>query len=313
MSERGLPLWAQGGNVRLAGQLWLPPERPHAALLMVPGSGPSDRHNDVFFPPIREHLVANGIAVASFDKRGVGDSAGDWLTAGIVEQADDTQAALDALRHRGELNGVPVGIYGHSQGGWVVLEAAGREPGIAFVVTNSGPGVSPAAQERHAAAAGLPRAGLARSDIAAALTDYETMLHSIRDGGSYEEFQQAIHGDAERRLRLHWLSQAAFVPDGDGLWNFARLIIDYDPRPAMRQTRSPVLALFGAEDRSVPVEESVRIYRDVVRDIAVHVFADADHRCQLGDPPTMAPGYLDVLTGWLLQHSSSATVVPDTG
>jgi pimeloyl-ACP methyl ester carboxylesterase len=312
MSERGLPLWAPGGKVPLAGELWLPPERPHAALLMVPGSGPSDRHNDVFFPPIREHLVANGIAVASFDKRGVGDSAGDWLTAGIVEQADDTLAALDALRHRGELNGVPVGIYGHSQGGWVVLEAAGRDPGIAFVVTSSGPGVSPADQERHAAVVGLQRAGLSRSDIEAALTDYEAMLHSIRGGASYEEFQQAIHGDAGRRQRLRWLSQAAFVPDGDGLWDFARLIIDYDPRPAMRQLRSPVLALFGAEDRSVPVEESVQTYRDLVRDVAVHVFADADHRCQLGDPPTMAPGYLDVLTGWLLQHSSSAAVVPDT-
>lgn len=313
MSERGRPLWTQRVNVRLAGQLWLPPERPHAALLMVPGSGPSDRHNDVFFPPIREHLVANGIAVASFDKRGVGGSTGDWLAAGIVEQADDALAALETLRQREELTDVPVGVYGHSQGGWVVLEAAGREPGIAFVVTNSGPGVSPADQERHAAAEFLQRAGLSPYDIEAGLTDYEAMLQSIRDGASYEDFQRAIHGDAERLQRLRWLSQAAFVPDGDGLWNFARRIIDHDPRPAMRQIGSPVLALFGADDRSVPVEKSVRTYRDAVRDIAVHVFADADHRCQLGDPPTMAPGYLDILTGWLLQQSSSATVAPHNG
>jgi hypothetical protein len=32
---------------------------------MHPGSGPSDRHNDVFFPPIREHLLGAGIAVSS--------------------------------------------------------------------------------------------------------------------------------------------------------------------------------------------------------------------------------------------------------
>jgi pimeloyl-ACP methyl ester carboxylesterase len=268
---------------------------------MVPGSGPSDRHNDVFFPPVREHLVASGFAVASFDKRGVGGSSGDWLTAGIGEQADDVLAALAAMRQREELGAVPIGLYGHSQGGWVVLEAAGRKPGIAFVVTSSGPGVSPADQERHAAADGLQRAGVSPSEAEAALTDYGTMLQSIRDGESYEGFRRGIDDDSRRRQRFDLLSQAAFVPDATNLWDFARLILDHDPRPAMRRIEVPALALFGAEDRLVPVEESVRTYRHELRDVTVHVFADADHRCQLGDPPIVATGYLDTLTGWLLR------------
>lgn len=273
---------------------------------MVPGSGPSDRHNDVFFPPIREHLVASGFAVASFDKRGVGGSSGDWLAAGIGDQADDTLAALAAMRQREELGAVPIGLYGHSQGGWVVLEAAGRKPGIAFVVTSSGPGVSPGDQERHAAADGLQRAGRSPSEVAAALTDYTTMLQSIRDGASYEDFRRGIEHDGRRRERFDLLSQVAFVPDGPELWDFARLILDHDPRPAMRRIGVPALALFGAEDRSVPVEESVRTYRHEMRDVTVHVFTDADHRCQLGDPPRMAPGYLEALTGWLLRNSAKA-------
>ena len=61
---------------------------------MHPGSGPSDRDNDVFFPPIREHLLDAGVAVCSFDKRGVGGSTGRWEEAGIVEQADDLLACL---------------------------------------------------------------------------------------------------------------------------------------------------------------------------------------------------------------------------
>ena len=301
MIGQGQPLWAHNGDVRLAGELWLPSERPHGAVLMVPGSGPSDRHNDVFFPPIREHLVANGFAVASFDKRGVGGSSGDWLSAGIGEQADDTLAALDAMRQCDDLGGVPIGLYGHSQGGWVVLEAAGRKPGIQFVITSSGPGVSPAHQERHAAADGLQRAGLSPSEVEAALTDYGTVLQSIRDGEPYEEFRRTIDNDARRRRRFDLLSRAAFVPDGPELWDFAHLILDYDPRPAMRRTEVPALALFGGEDRSVPVEDSVRAYRQEMRDVSVHVFAAADHRCQLGDPPRMAPGYLEALTGWLPQ------------
>jgi alpha/beta superfamily hydrolase len=51
---------------------------------MVGGSGPSDRTNDNFFPPIRRHLVEAGLAVLSNDKRGVGASSGDWL-AGTID------------------------------------------------------------------------------------------------------------------------------------------------------------------------------------------------------------------------------------
>jgi len=90
----------------------------------APGSGPSDGDNDVFFSPIRTHLLGAGIAVSSFDKRGVGESTGRWQEAGIVEQADDLLAAVAALETVRDFD-APIGIFGHGQGGWVVLEAAG--------------------------------------------------------------------------------------------------------------------------------------------------------------------------------------------
>ena len=65
---------------------------------MVPGSGPSDRDNDVYFPAIRAGLLDRGIAAASFDKRGVGESTGDWRDTGPAEQAADVAAQLACLR-----------------------------------------------------------------------------------------------------------------------------------------------------------------------------------------------------------------------
>src|SRR5438309_6598429 len=116
----------RSGDVSLAGSLHLPPATITAGVLMHPGSGPSDRDNDVFFPPIREHLLAAGIAVCSFDKRGVGGSSGRWQDAGIAAKADDLVAALAAFRAASP-PGLPIGLFGHSQGGWVVVEAAGRD------------------------------------------------------------------------------------------------------------------------------------------------------------------------------------------
>ena len=109
----------------MAGTLWLPEGNADATLLMHPGSGPSDRDNDVYFPPIRESLLDAGIAVCSFDKRGVGGSSGRWQDAGIIEQADDLSACLKVLLGDAAVP-KPVGLFGHSQGGWVVLEAAAR-------------------------------------------------------------------------------------------------------------------------------------------------------------------------------------------
>src|SRR3954453_5592457 len=106
---------AQSGSVRLTGTLHSPVEPASATLLMHPGSGPSTRDNDVYFPEIRASLLRSGIAVASFDKRGVGASTGDWRDAGIVKQADDVAAAVDALIGEGVTQ--PLGVFGHSQGG----------------------------------------------------------------------------------------------------------------------------------------------------------------------------------------------------
>ena len=86
----------RSGDVELAGSWW-EPAAPIATVLMHPGSGPSDRDNDTYFPAIRDQLVAAGIAVASFDKRGVGGSTGDWQDAGIAEQAEDVAAVVAHL------------------------------------------------------------------------------------------------------------------------------------------------------------------------------------------------------------------------
>jgi pimeloyl-ACP methyl ester carboxylesterase len=127
-------------DVSLVGAVFFPARGVAGTILMHPGSGPSDRDNDVYFPPIREHLLEAAVAVCSFDKRGVGASTGRWQEAGIIEQADDLLACLAALEADPTVP-KPVGLFGHSQGGWVVVEAASRQPEIAFVVANSGPGV----------------------------------------------------------------------------------------------------------------------------------------------------------------------------
>jgi uncharacterized protein len=295
-------LAAQNGAVLLAGSLWLPRDSPAAVVLMHPGSGPSDRDNDVFFPLIREHLLGRGIAVSSFDKRGVGGSTGNWLEAAIEGQADDALAAVAVLRR--ELPGVPIGVFGHSQGGWVVIEAASRGRELAFLVTNSGPGVTPLEQERYAYRTKLLRDGVPPAEMDGAMEPFELVADGLARELSFEAMrtrvERAYPEDVRGRLDL------VLLPDDPGLWGLILELHDYDPRPALGRIHVPVLALFGAEDRIVPVEASISAYRETVRTelLTVEVFAGGDHRVQIGDPPAFADGYLERLADFVLQAAA---------
>jgi pimeloyl-ACP methyl ester carboxylesterase len=291
-------LRVRNGDVLLAGTLWLPAQEPSAVLLMHPGSGPSDRHNDVFFPPIREHLIAEGIAVCSFDKRGVGGSTGNWREAGIEQQADDALAAVGALVADDGL-GVPVGLFGHSQGGWVVVEAASRGTDIAFVAPSSGPGVTPGEQERHAARTRLERDGADASRIEDAMRSYDALLDMLREDVSLADVRGRL---AAAQLAVPVNFELADEAD----WELMRALVDYDPRPALEKIEVPVLALFGADDPIVPVAASVAVFEEAVRPelLTVAVFPDADHRLMVGEPPRLAGGYLDALTAFIRTAAS---------
>jgi uncharacterized protein len=259
---------------------------------MHPGSGPSSRDNDVLFPPVREHLLRTGIAVCSFDKRGVGGSGGTWLDAGIAEQADDLLAALAVFESECS-PGLPLGLFGHSQGGWVVVEAAGRRTPVEFVITSSGPGVSPARQERYSLANRLT--GDDRADVLAAFDAVAALM------GKRPTLRAALKQLDAAAVPYRKLEGLEFMFDDEAFWRFASKIFDYDPAPALSRITAPVLAVFGEADEVTPVEESAVAFRDAVRPelLQIETFPEGDHRLRHGEPPRFVDGYLDRLASFV--------------
>jgi uncharacterized protein len=292
-------LVVQRGALELAGTLWRPSQPAVATLLMHPGSGPSTRDNDVYFPEIRQHLLRAGIAVASFDKRGVGGSTGRWQHAGILDQAHDAIASLHVLAD--EYAPAPYGLFGHSQGGWVVLEAAVRDALAKFVITNSGPGVTPAAQEHFSVANTARRSGSSTDEVEQHVRALQIISDQLRAGSSFET--------ARERLRTEGLEASldmiGFVSGDPDEWALARTILDHDPVPAMRALEVPLLTLFGGDDEVVPVQASVDAFRANVDPelLTVAVLPDGDHRLQTGEPPRLVPGYAEALVTFILAQT----------
>jgi pimeloyl-ACP methyl ester carboxylesterase len=279
------PLVAWNHGIRLAGTLWMPMRTPRALVMMHPGSGPSDRDNDVLFPPIRNALLDAAVAVCSFDKRGVGGSSGSWLEAGITAQAEDLLAGTSAAKTA--LGEIPTGLFGHSQGGWVVLEAAAAQS-PEFVITNSGPAVSPREQETYSTLRSLQRRGCADAVVREAMAEFRQIMNLL------DLPFEAGWTEVEKRTWVPELLDAgAFIPSDPALWAFASQIIDHDPRPALRDLAVPLLSLYGEDDSVVPVQDSAAIVSSLVPSelLDLRIFPGGDHRIEIHDE--FVDGYLE--------------------
>lgn len=136
------------GAVTLAGRL-VTPSTPgkHPVVIIVHGAGEVTRKN--FLTDMLAGLfAANDIATFSYDKRGVGDSGGTYVSRGNASRrnlellASDALAAVEYLKGRAEIDPALIGMQGNSQAGWIIPLAAGKSKDVAFMIMWSGPGVS---------------------------------------------------------------------------------------------------------------------------------------------------------------------------
>ncbi|MFC4009864.1 alpha/beta hydrolase family protein [Nonomuraea purpurea] len=126
---------------RLFGTLRVPlTPGPHPAMVFISGSGNGSRTE---FTPQAEFLSKAGVATITFDKRTVGYNFRDRDFSLL---ADDALRMVDYLRARPEVDPARVGLWGVSEGGWVVPIAAAKSAAVGFAVLVSSPNVSPLRQ-----------------------------------------------------------------------------------------------------------------------------------------------------------------------
>ncbi|MCX2585965.1 alpha/beta hydrolase family protein [Pedobacter sp. MR22-3] len=139
-------------TITLAGTLLIP-EKPYAAVVLVHGSGQEKR-----MIKLASTLAENGIAVFTYDKRGVGESGGVYEgpevgtnnidSVNLNRLATDASEALNTLLAHLPAKPIPVGLMGFSQAGWIVPLAAAKNRQVNFMVLFSGPVVNTLQQLR---------------------------------------------------------------------------------------------------------------------------------------------------------------------
>ncbi|HMN71275.1 MAG TPA: alpha/beta hydrolase [Rhodoblastus sp.] len=131
----------------LKGALAGPADAGSPAVLIIPGSGPTDRDGDnplgvkaATYALLAAALAARGVTSVRIDKRGMFGSAAAVADANdvtIEDYAQDVGAWAETIRSR--TGASCVWLLGHSEGGLVAMAAAARRPahvcGLALVAT----------------------------------------------------------------------------------------------------------------------------------------------------------------------------------
>jgi pimeloyl-ACP methyl ester carboxylesterase len=205
------------------------------AVILISGAGAHDRdgytartaqgHNDAF-RELSARLVALGFAVVRFDKIGTGGSTGDYATATTATLALDVAALVDAIRLAPEVDPDRVTLLGHSEGGAIAAIVAADDPRIAGVALLAAP-------------AWTGRRVMAYQLRYAAERQIRTVSYTSAD--LLEAF---LARDSQERAA------------SDRWYNY---FLDYDPLPAMRLVKAPVLVLQGEEDDVVTAEQAGEI------------------------------------------------------
>ncbi len=291
-------------EINLAGTLTLPEKgTKFPAVVMVTGSGAQNRDEEIMghkpFFVIADYLTRNGIAVLRCDDRGTAASQGTHATATNEDFATDTEAMVNYLRSRKEINAKKIGIIGHSAGGIIAFIVAKKDPSIAFVVSLAGAGVRGDSLmlkqvELISKSQGMPDAV------------WQGMKPSIRNRYAIlqqtdktpEELQKELYADVTKTMSpeqlkdLNTIQQlSAQISSMTSPWylHFMR----YDPAQDLKKLKCPVLALNGEKDIQVDAAMNLTAIQERVtgngnKNVTVKAYPNLNHLFQTCEKGTLA-------------------------
>lgn len=177
----------------LDGILTLPTaEAPYPALVLLHGSDRAGVKHP-YYADHAENLVQSGFAILRYDGPGWGGGAPEGPGFETLEyRTEEAIAAIRYLQSRPDIKPDAVGLWGVSQGGWICqMAAATYADDVAFIISVSGPGVTPVEQEVYRVEMESRAAGLGQDEIAKAVLMRRLMADIVLSAPLHKEVNLA--------------------------------------------------------------------------------------------------------------------------
>jgi len=230
----------ESGRYTLHGELLLPQKADSVPMIIfLVGAGENSSHRTLYKDFVEKNLEAlfieEGYGILYFDKRGVGNSEGKWHKSTIYDRADDAKAAIDYLKTLNSVDPSRIGIFGHSQGGWVAQV-------VGSLYRNDVKAIA---------------------SIAAPVSNTELHLTNIYnsdylcEGETKEKaFEQA---SKKAKSDINWVSVFPLKK----AWRHLKEISEFDPSSDLKRITDPALFVFASNDRMVYPGWSLTALNDI--------------------------------------------------
>ncbi len=261
---------AKDPSIQLAGTITIPDGKgPFPAALLITGSGPQDRNEELMghkpFEVLADYLSREGYIVLRVDDRGIGKSTGMFAYATSVDFAGDASAGVDYLLTRPEVNRKKIGLIGHSEGGMIAPMIATSRKDIDFIVLLAGPGVKITELMAEQNAAILRSSKVSADAIAAYIPLYDEVVSQIRmatdSAAAYKAAETLLEswtsktdakiisemkmdGDKNKKKFLSAMAGQISSP-------WFKYFLSFDPQPYLEKLKCKVLAINGDKDIQV--------------------------------------------------------------
>jgi len=259
------------------------------AVVVLHGSGPETRQ-EISYRIIANTIARSGVAVLLYDKRGAGESDGDYEATKFSDLVADAVAAVDYLAAREDIDQNNIALLGNSQSGWLTPEIARKSGRVARIMNRAGPSLPWMENviwevRNDLLADGVPEAELGPlldlvrrrwQFYVAAASDPALAFGPQRDSINAEtKVLLAKVPAAGKRIPQELAAYSADV------YQATAAELSYDPQPFLETIDIPILYVFAENDINVPTAASVT-YLESLRetqgkDIDIVVFGGVGH------------------------------------
>ncbi len=286
-----------GSNeLQLYGTLWKPQRPIHKGLFFVTSSQGNDRSGT----NAEAYYFTNlGYTVFNYDKRGTGNSEGDWKKATIEELCSDDINAIEFFSKISALPLSEIGIKGSSQGGIKIPYILSKLPDLGFGISISCPdGTLLESDLNHWKNLNIGHIG--KNDIDQASRIQEAGYHYLAGNISYELLSRLKSDNSnEDWLKYVWLPERDVQKDYK--LNFSGL-------PYFEKITQPVLVVQGLSDEVIPSNSYKTIEKAIGKSKSTNyqfiTLEKTSHSMTCFDEEfpyfqLLSPEYLPVVTDWL--------------
>lgn len=298
----------KSNNISLSAEIYKPHSKGlHSAIVLLHGSSTNLKSDYIFYADFFANL---GFEVLVFDKRGNGESTGNYATSSHSNLEDDAIACLETMKNRESVDERKIGLWGFSQGAMLSPKIVSKTNIPKFLIAKAPEIINVTEAAAFSDSLRVVNSGGSELNGQIAAESHRKVGEIIRNRSDYKAVENFINLNA---LNYSFMNQTGLYGnisidknDFEGYYWKGREDNFYS---YWKNLKIPTLVIFGSDDEYVNALKNESILKRLNNPkIEIKLFPRANHALKKTfnpakyhdlDWPRVIEGYTDYVKKWI--------------